>query len=85
MPAAHRVSNFRQSFRYKLLLIFTQLTAFVSFFFGTLYVVSEIHTSRNHLTEQLRMQAESLGEAVRLSLYAGDRDACGRVFANVRA
>ncbi|NVN93306.1 MAG: response regulator [Desulfuromonadales bacterium] len=74
MSAVSRVSKFHLSFRYKLLLIFTLLTAAASVAFSALYVINEIRESHHHVSEQLRLQAENLGDSVRLPLYAGNRD-----------
>jgi len=78
MPATAHFLKFRFSFRYKLLLIFTLLTAVVTFLFSVLYVASQIHDSRHNASEKLRLQAGNLAETIRLSLYAGDREALQR-------
>jgi two-component system, cell cycle sensor histidine kinase and response regulator CckA len=78
MPATVPLFELRFSFRYKLLLIFTLLTGIASVAFSTLYVVSQIRESRRNVAEQLRLQAGNLGDSIRLSLYAGDREALKR-------
>jgi two-component system, cell cycle sensor histidine kinase and response regulator CckA len=78
MPATAPLFKLRFSFRYKLLLIFTLLTGIASVAFSTLYVVSQIRDSRRNVAEQLRLQAGNLGDSIRLSLYAGDREALKR-------
>ena len=75
MPASLRTCKFRFSFRYRLLLIFTLLTAVAAVTFSTLHIVGQIRQSRRNVAEQLRLQAENMADAVRLSLYAGDREA----------
>ncbi len=78
MPVNARCLKFCFSFRYKLLLIFTLLTAVVTLTFSVLYVVSQIRDLRHSAAEKLRLQAGSLAETIRLSLYAGDREALQR-------
>lgn len=68
-------SPFRMSFRYRLFLIFTLLTAFVTIAFSAFYIISEIRETRAYMRETLRLKAENLANLVKLPLYAGDREA----------
>lgn len=78
MPSDSRFSIFHLSFRYKLFLIFTILTTLVSVIFSSMYVIGQIHESRRQAAEQLRLQAENLGNVIRLPLYALDVESVNR-------
>ncbi len=70
MPIRTQLNLFRSSFQFKLFTVFTLLTAFVSIICCTLYITSEITTTRAHISELLRLQARYLGDSIRLPLYA---------------
>lgn len=74
-----RLARFHASFRFKLFMIFTVLTALVAALFSTLYVFREIHLQKDSIAETLRLQTEQLAENVRLPLYAENREALQRL------
>lgn len=70
MTLCARFSRFRTSFRFKLFLIFTLLTALVSGLFSTLYVFREIQQQKEFIADKLRLQTQQLADGIRLPLYA---------------
>lgn len=81
MPLRPRSVRFRSSFQYRLFRVFTLISALVSIFFCTLYIVTEIRSARTNISAQLRMQARYLGDAIRLPLYAENREVLNQVAA----
>ena len=81
MFASSRFCTFRLSFRYKLLLVFTLLTAAISLVICTCYIINEMSEARSQISAMLRLNAESMAETVRLPLYAHDREALNRLAA----
>ncbi len=79
MPQHSRWSSFRRSFQFKLFLIFSLLTLLISCLLSTLYIVSEIKTSRHQAAELLLLRTQQLADSVRLPLYAENRDALQRL------
>lgn len=74
MPLCTRWSNFSTSFQFKLFTIFTLLTFLLASLLSTLYIVTEIRSTRRITTEQLQLRAQQLADSVRLPLYAENRD-----------
>jgi signal transduction histidine kinase/ActR/RegA family two-component response regulator len=74
MTPKRRWAQFRTSFQFKLLFIFTLLTFLISCLLSTLYIISETGKTRQHASEKLRLRAESLAGSIRLPLYAENRD-----------
>lgn len=75
MPPDSRWSKIRSSFRFKLFLVFTLLTALLSVLFCTLYISSEIHEKHAHIHEQMHLLTRQLADSISLPLYAENRDA----------
>lgn len=75
MSLSKRLTDFRASFRYKLLSAFTLLTALLSILLGTLYVTIEIRERHDFAAGQLHLLAQQLVYSVRLPLYAENREA----------
>jgi len=69
-----RLSLFRSSFQFKLLLIFTLSSALLTALCVTLYVVHEIGEQKRNASERLQLQTKGLADALRLPLYAENRD-----------
>ena len=68
-----RLRSTRSSFQFKLFLLFTLLTAAITFLFGTLFVINELHDNKRHATEKLQLLSETFAGSIRLPLYAEDR------------
>jgi signal transduction histidine kinase/CheY-like chemotaxis protein len=75
MSPYSRWSSFRASFQFKLFLVFTFLTFVIVSILSTLYIVTENHSARRMVTEQLQLRAKQLGDAVRMPLYAENIEA----------
>ncbi|HXE97455.1 MAG TPA: hypothetical protein VN642_13685, partial [Dongiaceae bacterium] len=73
MQLRSRLSCLRLGFQFKLLCVFTLLTAFTTIFFCTLYITSEITEKRDYTREKVLLQAQQLADSVRLPLYAENR------------
>ncbi len=69
-----RWSNIRTKFQYKLFLIFTLFTFLIVSLLSTLFIIREINQKRNGAVAQLRLQAQSLAQSIRLPLFAENRD-----------
>ncbi|WP_173199670.1 ATP-binding protein [Geobacter sp. SVR] len=69
-----RLARFRSSFQFRLFLIFTILTALISFLFCTLYIFSEIREKRASANYELRLMARHLASSIRLPMYAENRE-----------
>ena len=67
-----RLSTIRASFRFKIFLIFTSLTAVISALFITLYSFDKISETRRHATKEVHLLAQQLADSIRLPLYAED-------------
>ncbi len=78
MSLANRLTAFRTSFRCRLFVVFTLLTAALSIILGVLYVSIEIRERREYVTSQLHQLAQQLVYSIRLPLYAGDRETLRR-------
>lgn len=85
MSPLARWSNFRSSFQFRLSLVFTLLTAFISILLCALYITSAIKENRKHATENLHLFAHQLAESVRLPLYARNRETLLRLAAQAAA
>jgi len=70
-----RLTGFRASFRFKLLAIFTLLTALITFLFSFMYIVTEVRDQRRLAADKAHMLATHLAESVRLPLFAENREA----------
>src|SRR6185369_4257496 len=70
-----RLTGFRASFRFKLLAIFTLLTALITFLFSFMYIVTEVRDQRRIAADKAHMLATHLAESVRLPLFAENREA----------
>jgi len=71
---APRLRTTRSSFQFKLFLLFTLLTAAITFLFGTFFVLNELHDNERHAAEKLQLLTETFAGSVRLPLYAEDRE-----------
>jgi signal transduction histidine kinase/CheY-like chemotaxis protein len=67
-------ANFCSSFRCRLFIIFTLLTAGITFFIGAFYISSEIKEKQDLARTEVRLLGRQLAESIRLPLYAGNRD-----------
>ncbi|HEX9080209.1 MAG TPA: ATP-binding protein [Desulfuromonadaceae bacterium] len=67
--------DFRASFRFKLFAIFTSLTAIVTTLFIFIFIFAEIREQRRLAADKTHLLASRLASAVRLPLYAENRDA----------
>lgn len=67
-------SSFRKSFRFRLLLQLTILTAFTTGAFTSFYVTHEIHTYREQLQREAKLLADQLAFSAKLPLFAEDRN-----------
>lgn len=74
MSLCDSLSHIRSSFQFKLFLLFTLLTAALTFLFVTLYVVHQIHDNRLRASETLQLRAEGFADSIRLPLYAENVD-----------
>jgi two-component system, cell cycle sensor histidine kinase and response regulator CckA len=74
MPLPTRLSAVRSSFQFKLFFIFTVLTAVITFLFGTIFVLHEIHENKRHASEKLQLLTKGFADSVRLPLYAENRE-----------
>lgn len=70
MTLPQKLSTFRSSFQFKLLLRFTLFAAAITVVCVTLFVIYQIKEDKRHVSEQLRLEARSLASSVRLPLYA---------------
>lgn len=68
------LTGFRASFRFKLFMIFTLLTALITSLFSTLYIFSEISERTSRAGDRARLLATQLSDGVRLALFAEDRE-----------
>ena len=68
-------NNFRASFRFKLFAIFTILTAVLTTLFISVFIFAEIREQRRLTADKTRQMAARLASAVRLPLYAENREA----------
>ena len=75
MTPRAKLRGFRTSFRFKLFIIFTCLTALITIIFSSLYIVYELRTHRQTDMEKLHMLATHLADNIRLPLYAENREA----------
>jgi signal transduction histidine kinase len=67
-------SAFRSSFQFKLFFIFTLMTFLISSLLSTIYTVSEVKKAERLANERLLLKAQNLADAVRLPLYAENRE-----------
>ena len=74
MQSRSRWSKLRSSFQFKLFSIFTLLTLLLACLLSVLHIVNEIKKTHRIANEQLRLQAQQLGDSARLPLYAQNRD-----------
>jgi len=77
LPAS--LSGFLASFRFRLLAIFTVVTALATSFFVSLYVISEIRSQRSQAAASLQMLAVNLAERIPLPLFAENRRALSQL------
>jgi hypothetical protein len=70
-----RLTGFLASFRFKLFLIFTLVTAFSVTLFSSLHVYNKIRAERADTTAVVRLLAQRLAMSARLPLYAENRAA----------
>jgi len=70
-----RQSSFRTSFQFQLFRLFTVLTAVITVAFAALFAASDLRKSRLFAEEMLQSQAMGFAEAIRLPLYAENREA----------
>lgn len=75
MKLRSRLTGFRASFRFRLFIIFTLLTALITLLFSFMYIVKEVRNQRRLAADKARMLATHLAESVRLPLYAENREA----------
>ena len=68
------LSNFRASLQFKLFLNFSLLTFLIACLLSTLYITSEIREANKYAGAILQLRAGQLADAVRLTLYAENRD-----------
>ncbi len=74
MPLHTRWSEFRTSFQFKLISIFTLLTLLITCLLAVLYAISEIDEARNFASIHLQLRAQQLADSIRLPLYAENRN-----------
>ncbi|MDD2897360.1 MAG: response regulator [Desulfuromonadaceae bacterium] len=67
-------SHFRTSFQFKLFFIFTLLTFLIACLLCSMYIISERQSYHHEASEQLQLRALRLADAVRIPLYADDRE-----------
>lgn len=79
MTLQRRFSTFRNSFQFRLLYVFTLLTALLSFLLSTIYVVTEIHEKQTYAITHLHQLTQQMADSVRLPLYAEDRNHLNQV------
>jgi two-component system, cell cycle sensor histidine kinase and response regulator CckA len=65
-----RLRTIRASFRFKIFLIFTALTFFITCVFTALHAFDKISESRRHAAQEVNLLAQQLADAIRLPLYA---------------
>ncbi|ACH38198.1 sensor histidine kinase response regulator, HAMP domain-containing [Citrifermentans bemidjiense Bem] len=70
MILPQKLSTFRSSFQFKLLLRFTLFAAAITVLCVTLFVIYQIKEDKRHVSEQLRLEARTLASSIRLPLYA---------------
>jgi len=73
MLISRRLTAIRSSFRSKIFVAFTLLSALISILLSTLYITSEIREKRAYLSANLKLVSEQLVESIRLPLYAENR------------
>ncbi len=73
MPPLQRLSRFRNSFRFRLFIIFTMGTALITFFLTATYIIREKNEFREHTTERARLLVAVLAGNARLPLFGNDR------------
>lgn len=73
MSPLQRLSRFRNSFRFRLFIIFTLGTALITFFLTATYIIREKNNFREHTTERARLLAAILAGNARLPLFGNDR------------
>jgi signal transduction histidine kinase len=69
-----RWSNIRTRFQCKLFLIFTLFTFLIVSLLSTLFILREINQTKKGAAAQLRLQAQSLAQSIRLPLFAENGD-----------
>ncbi len=74
MSIFQQSSSFRKSFRFRLLLQLTILTAFTTGAFTSFYVTHEIHAYRSQLQREAKLLADQLAFSAKLPLFAEDRN-----------
>ena len=74
-----RLSAIRASFRFKIFLIFTILTFFITCVFITLHAYDKISESRRHADKEVNLLAQQLADAIRLPLYAENTALLGQL------
>jgi hypothetical protein len=67
--------DFRASFRFKLFAIFTILTAVITTLYISIFIFAEIREQRRLATDKAHLLAARLASAVRLPLFAENREA----------
>jgi two-component system, cell cycle sensor histidine kinase and response regulator CckA len=65
-----RLRTIRASFRFKIFLIFTALTFFITCVFIALHAFDKISESRRHAAQEVNLLARQLADAIRLPLYS---------------
>jgi signal transduction histidine kinase len=68
-----QLNRFRNSFRFRLFVIFTLGTALITFFITATYIMREKNQFREHTTERARLLVEVLAGNSRLPLFGNDR------------
>lgn len=75
MSPLGRLKRFRHSFRSRIFIAFTGLTALIAISFMAIAINNEIINYRERSDEKARLLASMLADTVRLPLFAGDRGA----------
>jgi signal transduction histidine kinase len=73
MSSLLRLRRFRNSFRFRLFIIFTLGTALITFFLSATYIIREKIEFREHTAERARLLVAVLGGNARLPLFGNDR------------
>lgn len=68
-----RLNRFRNSFRFRLFIIFTLGTALITFFLTATYIIRERNEFREHTAERARLLVAVLAGNARLPLFGNDR------------
>lgn len=73
MSPLQHLNRFRNSFRFRLFIIFTLSTALITFFLTATYIIREKNEFREHTTDRARLLVTILAGNARLPLFGNDR------------